>query len=467
MNNDSTERLFRHLSDWLDAAAPGARLPSSRSLVAEFSASPLTVQRALDRLRAEGRIESRPGVGTFALATRRASASSDVAWQTAPLGTPRSTRTELSATLTEAPPEAIALHSGYPDRSLLPERTLRAAWARVGRTDASVVRPPAAGLPELRGFFAAELAERTAATSPAPGAADVIVTPGSQAGLSAIFHAVVGAGEPLLVESPTYWGAMRAADHAGVRLVPVPSGPRGPDPDAVEAALARTGARALYVQPTFANPTGACWDDAQRESVLRVARDRGAFVIEDDWARDFAMRPAPAPLACRDGDGHVIYLRSLTKSVSPAVRVAAVMARGPVRERILAQTQADSMYVSGALQQVALDVVSQPSWRAHVRRASAALQERRDALLVALREHAPGLEIERVPSGGLHLWARLRDGMDAQSVVAACRERGVLIAAGHEWFPAEPTGEYVRLVFAGPSPGRFIEAARALGEATQ
>jgi DNA-binding transcriptional MocR family regulator len=137
-----------------------------------------------------------------------------------------------------------------------------------------------------------------------------------------------------------------------VQVVPVPSGIRGPDPDELARAFERTGVRAFYAQPNFANPTGAQWSSALADQVLDTMRQYGAFLIEDDWAHDFGITADPAPIAARDDSGHVVYLRSLTKSVSPAVRIAGIIARGPARERILADAQALSMYVSGILQTV-------------------------------------------------------------------------------------------------------------------
>jgi DNA-binding transcriptional MocR family regulator len=177
------------------------------------------------------------------------------------------------------------------------------------------------------------------------------------------------------------------------------------------------------------------------------------------------MNADPLVVAARDDGGHVVYIRSLSKSVSPAVRVAGLIARGPARQRILADTQAESMYVSGVLQAVALDVVTQPAWRTHLRRLRHQLTSRRDLLVASLREHAPDVQVEAVPRGGLNLWARLPDAVDLGRVVQECRSSGVVIGAGNEWFPAEPTGQFVRLNYAGPNPGAFPDGARILGRA--
>lgn len=431
--------------------------------MAKYGASPVTVQKAVRSLAASGLVDSRPGAGTF-VRTVRTSRPVDYGWQTAALGTLSSRFTSLSATQRTAAPDAIGLHSGYPAPELLPERLVRAALVRASRTSTALTRSPAAGLPELQGWFANELADATPAGVTPPTARDVTVLSGSQSGLSSIFRAVIGPGQPLLVESPTYWGAILAAAQAGVQLVPIPAGPKGPDPVDLARAFDQTGARAFYAQPTYANPTGTQWPVERALAVLATVRRHGAFLIEDDWAHDLAIDTEPHPVAAHDEDGHVLYLRSLTKSVSPALRIAAVIARGPVRDRILADRAAESMYVSGLLQAAALDVVTQPGWRTHLRGFRRQLRARRDLLTNALREHVPDAHIERPPLGGLHLWARLPDGTDVEQLARNCETRGVIIAPGNEWFPAEPSGPYIRLNYSGPDPDRFNEAARIIGE---
>ncbi len=462
MSQDSTERILTGLRAWIAAAPPGAQVPSNRALTAEYGASPVTVQKAMRQLATLGLVESRPGVGTFVRAARTARPV-DYGWQTAALGAPPNRTAALSSTQRTAAPDAIGLHSGYPAVDLLPERLVRQALARAARTEIALTRAPAAGLPALQAWFAGELAEAApAGVTPATGR-DALIISGSQSGLSSIFRAVVGPGQPLLIESPTYWGALLAAEQAGVVLVPVPAGPQGPDPDDVERAFAQTGARAFYAQPTFANPTGAQWPAETSRAVLDIVRRHGAFLIEDDWAHDLAIDAEPRPIAALDDDGHVVYLRSLTKSVSPALRVAAVIARGPARERILADRAAESMYVSGLLQAAALDVVTQPGWRTHLRGFREQLRARRDLLLSALAAQAPQGVAETIPVGGLNVWLRLPEGTEVSHVVRECEIRGVILAPGTEWFPAEPSGPYVRLNYASADPSRFAEAAGILG----
>ena len=152
--------------------------------------------------------------------------------------------------------------------------------------------------------------------------------------------------------------------------------------------------------------------------------------------------------------------------MSPALRVAAVIARGPARERILADRGAESMYVSGLLQAAALDVVTQPAWRTHLRATCASsCGTPRPARSTACASTPRKPTSTHVPAGGLNLWARLPDGTDLERLAQDCEGAGVIIAAGTEWFPAEAAGPYLRLNYSGPNPAAFPEGARILGEA--
>ncbi|MDZ5077585.1 PLP-dependent aminotransferase family protein [Nesterenkonia sp. HG001] len=459
---DSSTRVEEHLRRWMASAPPGSRLPSSRALVAHLHVSPVTVQSAVGRLAALGLVESRPGAGTFLRGTGPRTAS-DHRWQTAALALTGGEPRGLPAALRPAAEGRIALHAAYPEPDLLPRRLLQSAWSRVGRTESALRRPPAAGLPELRSWFAQAIGG--SAGTGAPSSTDVTIVPGSQSGLAATFGALVGAGRPILMESPTYWGAILAARHIGARIVAVPTGPQGPDPDQVRMAFEETGARTFYAQPAWANPTGSCWAPDRARAIMEIVRSRGAFLIEDDYARDFGIAPGPEPLAADDPDGHVVHLRSLTKSVSPSVRVAAVIARGPARARIQGACQAESMYVSAALQEVAMEVVTRPAWKTHLRHLRGELEQRRDAMVQAVHQHIPEARLETIPTGGLHLWLQLPELGDMPDFIAACEARGVVVAGGDEWFPAEPAGSHLRLSYSGPQPEEHPEAVRRIGEA--
>jgi DNA-binding transcriptional MocR family regulator len=445
MNNDSTVAIERHLRRLVESRPVGERLPSTRALVAEHAASPITVQRAVQRLVGEGLIETRPGAGSF-VARPRAVRQADFAWQTTALGEPRVDTSAVGTAMAAVGESVIAMHSGYPAEELLPGRLVRAALVRASRGASALTRGPVDGLPELRSWFAAEIAP-VGASAPAPVSSDdVMITPGGQSALSSI------------VESPTYWGAIAAARQAGLRIIPVARGSRAPSAVDLDEAFASSGARLFYAQPHFANPTGAQWNVEERRDIMSVITSRGAYLIEDDWAHDFAIEGEVLPLLAEDADGHVVYIRSLTKSLSPSLRVGAVIARGPALARIQADRTVDDLYVSGVLQSAAVDALRDPGWRSHLGRLRSQLRDRRDELARQVEAHLGPDALTFVPRGGLNLWVRLADNVDVAGLVERSRNAGVMVAPGADWFPAEPTGAFIRLNYSGARPEQFAGA---------
>ncbi|MFT4088214.1 MAG: GntR family transcriptional regulator, partial [Gordonia sp. (in: high G+C Gram-positive bacteria)] len=152
MTDSSADRIVKDLRAWIDEAPAGARLPSSRELAARYGASPVTVQRATRTLVGLGLIESRPGAGNFVLGTRTPKPL-DFGWQTAALRSANPVGRTSSTPLRDTAADSIGLHSGYPDRELLPERVVRSALVRAARGDAALLRPPVHGAPDLRAWF--------------------------------------------------------------------------------------------------------------------------------------------------------------------------------------------------------------------------------------------------------------------------------------------------------------------------
>ncbi|MEV4141365.1 PLP-dependent aminotransferase family protein, partial [Dactylosporangium sp. NPDC049742] len=333
---------------------------------------------------------------------------------------------------------------------------LGAALAGAARQPAAWQRGPVEGREDLRAWFA-----RTAGGE--LRAEDMNICPGGQSALSTAFRALCAPGDPILVEAPTYLGALAAARAAGLRVVPVPADAEGVRPDLLEAAFRRTGARLFYCQPLYANPHGATLAAARRPEVMAAVRNAGAFLLEDDYARDLAIDgDPPRPLVADDPHGHVVYLRSLTKSAAPGLRVAAIGARGAAGARLRAARVLDDFFVAGPLQQAALDLVTSPAWPRHLKALRTELRARREALTEALAVHVPTLRTPLVPAGGLHVWARLPQGMDDVAVTNEAAARQVVVFPGRPWFAAEPDGAYLRLTFAAAPPNQLREGVRRL-----
>ncbi|MEY9989996.1 DNA-binding transcriptional MocR family regulator [Streptomyces sp. V4I8] len=464
----SVAELAEQLRRELDRYSPGGKLPSSRSLVERFRVSPVTVSRALAQLTAEGLVVTRPGAGAFRARPRVPLAvAGDTSWQEVALSAdgaadvvPRTVDASgVTVCLATPPPGVIEFSGGYPHPSLQPEKAMAAALSRAGRRPGAWGRPPLDGLPELREWFAREIGGTVTA-------AEVLIAAGGQSALTTALRALAPPGAPVLVESPTYPGMLAIARAAGLRPVPVPVDSDGVKPALLADAFRATGARVFVCQPLFQNPTGAVLAPERRPEVLRIAREAGAFVVEDDFVRRLVHEdagPLPRPLAADDPDGVVVHVSSLTKATSPSFRVGALTARGPVWERLRAIQVVDTFFVSRPLQEAALELVGSPSWPRHLRALSAELRARRDAMTAGLRLHLPELALPHIPSGGYHLWLRLPDGTEESALTSAALRAGVAITPGRPYFSAEPPAGYLRLSFAAVAgAGEIVEGVRRL-----
>jgi DNA-binding transcriptional MocR family regulator len=445
--------LERHAAE----LEPGAQLPSVRELMTRHRVGPVTVQRAVALLASRGVLEPRPGRGTYVAPRPGAAAAPDFAWQTVALGARTISAGGLDDLLRPPEPGVHVLSTGYLPADLQPLGALSQALARAARRPGAWDRIALEGIAPLRAWFAAQLGGGV-------GEADVIVCLGGQAALAACLRGLAAPGSPVLVESPTYQGAMAAACAAGLRPVPVPSDADGVRPDLLADAFAATGARVFYCQPTYANPHGALLTPERRADVLEVVRDASAFVIEDDPFRDLALEgDPPPPLLHADRDGHVVHVRSLTKTAAPGLRLSAVVARGPAAARLRPIRLVDGTLVPGPLQEATVELVTAPGWPRHLRRARTLLRERRDALLAAVRAEL-GIATAR-PRGGMHAWVPLEPHEDDVELAERAARGGVLVRAGRDYFPAEPSGPFLRLTFAGEPPERLAEGVRLLAKA--
>ncbi len=460
MNEDNaTARVIDEIKAIATAGRPGDRLPSVRDLMARHRASPVTVQAAISQLAGEGLVEVRPGRGSFVAARPEPVAAPDLSWQAVALGAGRPYEELLTSLITVPRPEVIQLSSGYLDPSLQPVEALGAALARAARRPTAWGRMPVEGREELRTWFARE-------AGGAFRAGDITLSSGAQPGLATVFRGFGEPGEVVLVEAPTYLGAVAAARDAGLRVVPVPADADGVRPDLLDAAFRRTGARMFYCQPLHANPHGAVLALDRRAEVFAAVRRAGAFLIEDDWARGLTVDGVEPPtLASEDTDGHVVYLRSLTKVAAPGLRVAGIGARGAAGIRLRTARALDDFYVAGPVQEATIDFVTSPAWRRHLRALRVSLRTRRDALLAAVATYLPDWRIS-VPTGGLHAWATLPDDVDDVELTAAAAAREVVVFPGRSWFAAEPAGSFLRLTFGGAPEHALVEGVRRLATVT-
>ena len=445
--------LKRFDADFLQNAKVAELLPSVRDLGKRYRISPVTVTRGLKTLAMAGRIITKPGSGTFVAEPQSVKSVLDTSWQALALGARATLGSEMQILLQNPRPEIISLGSGYPDELLQPHALLSKAANHALRRPEVWSRSPVAGLEALRLWFAR-------ATSSNISSQDVLIAPGGQSAVAICLRALVAPGGTLVLESPSYFGALAVARSSGMTTIPVPIDQHGLRPDWLETALQSSGAKVIYLQPNHHNPTGITLIPERRKAILDVAAKFNAFIIEDDYAHDFTLEGTkPRPLLLDDTDGRVIYIRSLTKSTAPSLRIAAIIARGAVFERLRAQLAITEMFTPQVMQLTALELVSSPAWEKHLKALRQNLKQRRDTLVGALEQH--GYTVPHIPKGGFGLW--LPVPYDDLEFAQNAMQHGVQVASGRAWFCAETGGNFVRLSYAAAPETQLLEAAERLG----
>jgi len=362
--------------------------------------------------------------------------------------------------LTERP-GVISFAGGLPAPELFDLEGARASFAAVlGEAGPrSLQYSPTEGNRDLREAVAARY---TARGLPTDGA-DVLITTGSQQGLSLLATALVDPGDVVLVESPSYLAALQCFALAGARLVAVPSDEEGIDPDALAALAARWAPKLLYTVPTFQNPTGRTLSLANRRAVVEVAERYGFRVLEDDPYAELRYSGEPvSPLAALTEPGRVVSTGSFSKILAPGLRLGWVRTDPSVRAGVVVAKQAADLHTSTVDQAAAAHYLAAGRLDAAVGRTRAEYRRRRDALLAGLPTALPAGSRWTTPDGGMFVWATLPQGWDTTALLPRALEHEVAFVPGAPFFPSDPQPATMRLSFTTYAPDDIAEGTRRL-----
>jgi 2-aminoadipate transaminase len=292
----------------------------------------------------------------------------------------------------------------------------------------------------------------------------VLITTGSQQGLDLVAKVLVDQGSRVLVETPTYLGALQAFAPMEPEVVGVASDAEGID--VADLAARREGARYLYVLPNFQNPTGRTMSEARRQALVQTARELALPLVEDNPYGDLWFdAPPPAPLAARHPEG-TIYLGSFSKVLAPGLRLGYVVAPAQVMPKLLQAKQAADLHSPGFNQRMVAQVLQGGFLERHVPTIRALYKAQRDAMLAALEREMQGLGVTwNAPDGGMFLWARLPQGMDAITLLPQAVERGVAFVPGSAFYAGEPDARTLRLSFVTASAEQIAAGVAALAAA--
>ena len=355
-------------------------------------------------------------------------------------------------------PGMISFAGGLPSPKTFPVNAFRAACDKVLRDDGDVALQYAAseGYAPLRELVAAMLPWEV-------DPAQVLITTGSQQGLDLIAKILIDEGSRILVETPTYLGALQAFSPMEPDVVSVASDDEGVVIADLQAKAA--GARFLYVLPNFQNPTGRTMTEARRAALSAEAARLGLPLVEDNpYGELWFDTPPPPPLTARNPDG-CVYLGSFSKVLAPGLRLGFMVAPKSLYPKLLQAKQAADLHTPGFNQRMVAEVMQGDFLAQHVPTIRALYKSQRDAMLAAMKNDMPEGVEWNTPAGGMFLWVRLPEGMNAIDLLPKAVERNVAFVPGWAFYADNADPRTLRLSFVTPSVDQIHTGIAALATA--
>ena len=358
-------------------------------------------------------------------------------------------------------PGIINLAGGLPSPQTFPIEAIAQATQKVLTDDGQGALQYAAseGYGPLREWVADDLRRQGLTVQ----AAQVLITTGSQQGLDLVAKVLIDAGSKVLVERPTYLGALQAFAPMEPQIVSVAS-----DDEGVVAQDLRTqapGARFAYLLPNFQNPTGRSMSEARRAEVIQVAQDTGLPLLEDNPYGDLWFDQAPpAPLSARHPEG-CIYLGSFSKILAPGLRLGYLVAPAPLYPKLLQAKQAADLHSPSFNQRIVFEVIRNGMLASHVPRIRALYKAQRDAMLAALSREMSGLDVQwTCPQGGMFIWLQLPPAVNAAALLPQAVKAGMAFVPGSAFYADQPQNNTLRLSFVTADRPAIDQAIQILAQ---
>ncbi|HUW63624.1 MAG TPA: PLP-dependent aminotransferase family protein [Spirochaetia bacterium] len=448
---------------------PGYRLPSERGLAGLLGVNRSTVTGAYQELEADGLVESRVGRGTTVKPQAGGKEGGD------PAGRPlvwkhlfsRQCNRVTSPLISDIfewlnADGVISFAAGVPSADRQPAREFACLYGELlSRRRNILEHSPTAGYWPLREYIADHMAQRGVRTGPE----NVVIVAGSQQGLDLIARVLLEPGDVVVVEEPSYLGAIGVFRAAGVRLLGVPVDEEGMRVDLLERLLERYRPKLIYTLPTFQNPSGVTMSRERRLALMQTAYRHQVPVLEDDaYSELYYDGIRPPLLKSLDPGDQVIYLSTFSKILFPGLRVGWVVAPAEVTRQLVLAKQLVDLHTNTPAQVALAEFCRRKLLAGHLTGVRKEYAQRRDAMLGALIESAPpGLAWNR-PQGGYYVWCSLPPVVTATRLLAATSERKVVFLPGDAFFAGSGGSGFIRLSFSACDEETIRKGVAVIGE---
>ena len=357
-------------------------------------------------------------------------------------------------------PEVISFAGGLPSPDTFPVERLRANAAAVlsSAPTGALQYGPTEGFPALREWIAA----RHSTGSVKLDAASVLVTTGSQQALDLLGKTLVDAHSRVLVETPTYLGALQAFSLFEPDFVSVPSDEDGPITSAMTPELIG-GARFLYCLPNFQNPTGRRLALQRRHELAKIAQENGLLVLEDDPYGALSYTGDAMPSLLSMMPGNVVYMGSFSKVLAPGLRVGYLIAPEGLHRKLVQAKQAADLHTPSFTQRIVYETIKDGFLDSHIPTIRTLYAQRCKAMLDAMSRHFPSSVTWNRPQGGMFIWVQLPKGIDSMKLLDKAIAANVAFVPGAPFFANDPQANTLRLSFVTVPPEKIEQGIAILG----
>ena len=367
--------------------------------------------------------------------------------------------------------DVISFAGGLPAPDIFPVEEIAVAADRVLRE----YGPQALQYSTTEGYYPLRewIAQQTSLTGPQVSLDNILITSGSQQALDLLGKIFINSGDRLVVEAPTYMGALQAWNAYGAEYVPIPLDEQGLVTTKLEAAL-QVGPKFIYILPTFQNPTGVTLALERRRQLVELADRYGVPIVEDDAYGQLRFEGEHLPTvlgltgshsANGQGDyqGNVIYLSTFSKTLVPGLRLAWIVAPTEVIRKLVQAKQGADLHSATFNQMIVYEVIRAGFLQQHLPSIRQLYRERRDVMLAAMATHFPPGVHWTHPAGGLFIWVNLPEGIDATGILPAALAEKVAFVPGVSMFPGGGGQNTLRLNFSNAVPAKIAEGIARLG----
>lgn len=361
-------------------------------------------------------------------------------------------------------PEVVSLAGGMPDVSALPSELIDQAFQSMMSRRRNFALQYGGGQGDLR--LREQILELMALEGIQGSVEDLMITTGSQHALELVADLFLDAGDTVLVESPSYVGAVGIFRHKEAHIEHVYTDEEGISPAAVAEAADRMNAaghpvKLLYIVPNFANPSGVTLSENRRNELIEVCAARGILIIEDNpYGLLYFEKQPPLALRSRVNDG-VLYLGSFSKILSPGLRVGYVLAPPAIREKLVLANESAILSPATFAQMLVSEYLEVADWQSQIDTYRSLYQTKRDSALEALGNYLPNVHTTR-PSGGFFLWLTLPEGINSKEMLPLAVTELVAYTPGTAFYGDGRGAQHLRVCYSHPTAENVAVGIRRL-----